>query len=225
MPARRPAGVNSSAKALQRLAKECGLSPLCKPCGWPGKKVPAAWKRQLPGTPYDAEEPLRGLRATLRGDSAPSVVVGPATPMGPGLLQRGRVSTRYECQGSVMVRTPLGLEVPVPRSVVRERARLAKPARATCRCAGLPYPHRVASSPLCELSPRNAPALRDLARDAYEEGDDDRASELEGRASALERLQMDVFRDAEARAAKGRADYRKRLTAARRDARREGWDV
>lgn len=225
MPARRPLGVNSSSKALQRLVKECGLSPLCKPCGWSEKKVPAPWKRQLPGTPYEADEPLRGRAVTLRGDSAPSVVVGPATPMGPGLLQRGRVSTRYECQGSVMVRTPLGLQTPVPRSVVRERMRLEQPERATCRCAGLPYPHRVASSKLCELHPQNAGALRDLARDAYEVGDDERAEEFGGRASALERLQAEVFRDAEMRAVKGRADYRKRLTQAKRDARREGWDV
>lgn len=225
MAPRRPLGVNSSAKALQRLAAEVGLSPLGRTCGWAGRKVPRAWKQQLPGTAYDADEPLRGLRATLRGDDGPSVVVGSATPMGPGLLQRGRVSQRYECQGSVMVRTPLGLEVPVPRSVVRERARLEEPTRATCRCAGLAWPHRVASSPLCELHPRNASALRELARDAYEEGDDDRAAALEGSARKLEQLQADIFRDAEKRAVGGRREYQKRLAAAKRDARREGWDV
>jgi len=124
-----------------------------------------------------------------------------------------------------MVRTPLGLEVPVPRSVVRERARLAEPARATCRCSGLPYPHRVASSPLCEHHAENPGALRESARDAYEEGDDERVAVLEGRASALEQLQMDVYGAAQKRAAQGKGVYQKRLTAAKRDARREGWAV
>lgn len=223
---RKALSVNTSSKALQRLAQECGLSPLCKPCGWSTKRVPRAWKQQLPGTPYDAAEALRGLRVTLRGDAAPSEVLGPATPMGPSLLQRGRVSTRYECQGAVMVKTPLGLEVPVPRSVVRERARAAsQPARMTCGCAGLPYPHRVASSQLCESHPRNPAALRELARDAYEEGDDERAATVERAARDLEELQAEAYRAADKRRMEPKSTYKRRLAQAKRDARAEGWDV
>lgn len=228
MAPRRPIGVNTSAKALRALAAECGLSPLCKPCGWAEKpNIPRPWKQQLPGTPYSppTPDPLAGLRVTLRGDDRPSTVTGPATPMGPGLLQRGRVSTRYECQGAVMVRTPLGIETPVPRSVVRERARLEDAARATCRCAGLPYPHRVASSPLCEVHPRGVGALRELSRDAYEEGDDERAAALDATAARLERLQGEAYAAAEKRRAAPKTEYKRRVSAAKRDARREGWDV
>lgn len=226
MAPRRPLGVNTASKALRKLAASCGLSPLCKPCGWDKKaNIPRPWKQQLPGTPYDATEALRGLQVTLRGDAAPSVVTGPATPMGPGLLQRGRVSTRYECQGAVMVRTPLGIETPVPRSVVRERARLEEPGRQTCNCNGVPWPHRVGSLPACEFSGRGAGPLRELARDAYEVGDDDQADAHERAARALERLQAEMFTAAERRRMQPRSAYQKRVTAAKKDARREGWDV
>lgn len=223
MAPRRP--LAPSSKALAKMARECGLSPLCEPCGWRERRVPRAWRQQLPGTPYDADEPLAGLEVVLRGDDRPSRVVGPATPMGPSLLQMGRVSRRYECQGAVMVKTPLGLETPVPRSVVRERARLADPRRATCRCTGLPYPHRIASSPLCEQHPENAAALRERARDAYEEGDDERAEKLERRAAALDRRAEKAYREAEQRAGETRADYQKRITRAKKHARSQGWRV
>lgn len=225
MAPRKPLDVNTSSKALRELASACGLSPLCKPCGWQKKAVPKAWKQQLPGTPYTpaTRDPLEGLAVTLRGDAGPSKVTGPATPMGPSLLQMGRVSTRYECQGAVMVKTPLGLETPVPRSVVRERARLELPDRQTCKCNGLPYPHRVASSPLCEVHPRNPSALREFSRDAYEEGDDDRAADFDATAARLEQLQEEAYRASEKRRGETKSAYQKRISAAKRDARRAGW--
>lgn len=99
---------------------------LCKLCEWEGKRVPAPWVELPAGAPYEGSSPLKGKRVKLRGDTVESVVVGLATPLGGSLLQGNR-SRAYKCQGSYIVRTPLGsgsIETPVPKSVVRERRRV-----------------------------------------------------------------------------------------------------
>ena len=243
------ASVNTSKKAIRdQMAKGCGPSPLCVPCGFRDKRVPAAWKYALPGTPYEADDPMIGERVTLRGDASPSVVVGVATPIGPGLPQQGRVSKRRECEGALLLRTPLGVVTPVTRSVVRERRRQeSKPGRATCTCAGLPYPHREASSPLCELHSASVGELGALASDAWEDperaeprliaaarraagkrgaavntADDARRvlEELQGRQAAM-------YGEAERRLAdpKTKKQYKARVASAKRAARALGWDV
>lgn len=225
--ARSAPSVNTSNKRVAAsMAAGGGPSPLAVSGGWAQKRVPRAWKRQLPGTPYPCDDPAIGSRVTLRGDDAPSTVTGCATPTGPGLLQRGRVSDRYEHQGALMVKLPVGVEVPVPRSVVRERQRREREAgRETCTCTGLPYPHRAASTPLCELHPENAGELTERARDAYETGDDDAAEEFRRRVEAIERRQGAAYQAAEARRAQGGREYRARVSRARKDARSEGWAV
>lgn len=223
--ARSAPSVNTKNKRVQRsMADGGGPSPLAVSGRWATKRVPSAWKRQLPGTPYPCDDAAIGTEVTLRGDDAPSLVTGCATPVGPSLLQRGRVSDRYEHQGALMVRLPVGVEVPVPRSVVRERQRREREAgRETCTCTGLPFPHRAASSPLCELHPDNAGELAARERDAYEVGDDDAAATFRAAVEDIERRQGEAYRAAEKRRAEGKGAYRKRVSAARRDARSEGW--
>lgn len=236
--------VNTSNKRIRKqMAEGLGPSPLCLPCGWDGKPVPSAWLRQMPGTEYPCDDPRIGEQVTLKGDTAPSTIVGCATPMGPGLLQMGRVSDRYACQGSLVVETPLGLRVPVRRSTVTELKRAAKPGRRTCRCAGLPYPHREGSLPQCELAPGGGVAgLEELARDAYEGDERDEArfitaarKNTRGRVETIEDAQrlIDALRQrqaamydaADARRMAPRSEYKKRVARAKRDARSEGWDV
>jgi len=238
-------GVNTSNKNVKRsMERGSGPSPLALGCGWDRKsRVVPAWKRQLPGTEYPCNDRMLGESVTLRGDTAPSRIVGCATPLGPGILQDGRVSDRYACQGSLVVETPLGLRVPVPRSKVVERRRASKPGRATCSCPGLPYPHREASSPHCEKHPSNASALEELARDAYEGGEADerrlfaaarkakRTATVEtlddARAliSSLQTEQEAMFRAAEKRRAEPRKAYKARVAAAKKDARAKGWKL
>ncbi|MFO0610672.1 MAG: hypothetical protein U0324_46350 [Polyangiales bacterium] len=238
------AGVNTRNKRLRAaMAEGCGPSPLCKPCGFSKKPVRTEWRVMPPGTPYTCDDPQVGKLVTLRGDTAPSVVVGCATPMGPGLLQMGRVSKRYECQGALVLRTPLGLHVLVPRSVVVERQRLQRPGRAVCSCTGLPWPHREASSPLCERHPSNPAALAELERAAYEGGERDEARFMAAASRAKPRARVETMDDArrvlaallneqreaydaaDKRRAAPRSEYQKRVSAARREARAEGWDV
>lgn len=240
------AGTNTRAKAIREaMARGCGPSPLCVPCGFAEKRVPAPWKASPPGTPYPCDDAAIGSEVLLRGDTLPSRVVGCATPAGPGLLQFGRVSKRRECEGSLLVRTPLGVTIPVARSVVRERQRQRRePGRATCSCAGLPWPHREGSTPLCERwQGGGLEELRELGRDAYE---DDRrepqfiaaaqraargrvavltADDARSVVEELTRVQAETYEAAEARRMEPRSAYKKRVTAAKRAARREGWDV
>ncbi len=240
------ANVNTSSRAMREaMAEGCGPSPLCRPCGFTSKRVPTAWKVSPPGTPYPCDDPALGVEVILRGDRAPSRVVGCATPTGPGLLQFGRVSQRRQCEGSLLVRTPLGLVTPVARSVVRERLRQQGEAgRATCRCAGLPWPHREGSTPLCaRWSGGGLEELRDLASDAWEDERREPAfvaaatraargrrevssvDDARGVLRELDAMQRDAFAAAEARRMEPRSAYRKRVSSARREARREGWDV
>lgn len=100
---------------------------LCKLCGWEGRMLPRAWVESPPGAPYAGKSKLLGSKVRLRGDTVDSVVVSLATPVGPSLLQTGRLSRRASCEGAVIVRTPLGagaIETAVRKSVVRERRRL-----------------------------------------------------------------------------------------------------
>lgn len=220
-------------------------SPLCVPCGFDKKRVPDAWKHATPGTPYPCSDPMIGEKVTLRGDTAPSTVVGCATPVGPSLLQWGRTSKRRECEGSLVVRTPLGVETAVTRSVVRERRRQAtKPGRATCSCTGVPYPHREGSTPLCERAGGGLEELGALARDAYEGGARDEARFIAAASRAakrgvkvetiddaaavlrgLEARQVEEFNASMKRAMAPRSEYRKRVAAAKKAAREAGWDL
>lgn len=217
--------VNTRNKRVRKsMAEGGGPSPLAVSGDWKNKRVPRAWKQQLPGTAYPCNDPAIGSEVLLRGDAELSEVVGCATPVGPSLLQRGRVSDRYEHQGALMVRLPLGVEVPVPRSVVRERQRLARePSRETCSCTGVPFPHRKGSLVECLYSAGGVEALADRARDRYEEGDDDGQREALALLAAVEARQGARYQDAERRRAEGKGAYRKRVSAAKRDARSEGW--
>lgn len=237
------APVNTSSKSMERaLSKGCA-SPLCEPCGFAERRVPAVWKTAQPGTPYPCDDPMIGETVTLRGDTEPSTVVGCATPVGPSLLQWGRTSRRRECEGALVVRTPLGVETAVTRSVIRERRRQrTKPGRATCSCPGLPYPHREGSSPLCEKHPANLGELSQLSRDAYEGGPRDetrfvaaarkaakRGAKVDSLDDAnalvrmLEARQQEDFNAAVKRSMAPRSEYKKRLSAARKSARAAGW--
>lgn len=105
---------------------------LCRLCGWEGKTLPRAWVEERPGTPYAGKSKLLGAKVRLRGDEVESVVVSLATPVGPSLMQTGRLSRRASCEGAVIVRTPLGagaIETAVRKSVVRERRRLDERGR------------------------------------------------------------------------------------------------
>lgn len=96
-------------------------------CGWEGRTLPRSWVELPPGAPYAGRSKLLGSKVRLRGDEVDSVVVSLATPVGPSLLQTGRLSRRASCEGAVIVRTPLGagaVETAVRKSVVRERRRL-----------------------------------------------------------------------------------------------------
>lgn len=240
------ADVNTSKRSIRdAMAAGCGPSPLCVPCGFRDKPVPSAWKTSMPGTPYPCDDPAIGSEVVLRGDSAPSVVVGCATPVGPSLLQLGRVSQRRQCEGALLVRTPLGIVTPVTRSVVRERKRrTSKPGRATCYCAGVAHPHREGSTPLCEKHPDNLGELVALSRDAYEGGERDEVRFIasasraaKGRAKvetvddanafvhALEARQVEDYQKSEARRMEPRKVYKARLAKAKAEARRMGWAV
>lgn len=237
--------VNTGSKKIRaQMAEGCGPSPLCAPCKFSKKRVPAVWRDALPGTPYASKDPLIGTEVILRGDTRPSTIVSAATPIGPSLLQLGRVSQRRQCEGAVIVKTPLGIRTPVTRSVVRERKRLAKPERAVCTCGGLPYPHRVASSPLCTQSDVSLEALADLSRDAYEGGERDEARFIAaarkagGRKSRvssvdeaarlfadLQRGQEELYHAADKRRMEPKSVYKKRLSDQRAMARKMGWSV
>lgn len=194
----RAMGINVTSKAMQKLLQEgCG-SPMCAACGWNQKRVPGAWKASPPGVPYPCTSKLLGKAVTLRGDDRPSTVVGCATPLGESLLQTGKRSDRYRCQGAFLVKTPLGVVIPVPRSVVRERRReregncpdqptyaagtVQQMERAAKRAGDhpqrgqdIPFPHRRGSSACCTLSSVHPDDLeRDLddARDGVLDEDD-----------------------------------------------------
>lgn len=134
--ARKPAKPSSRV-----LVESCPHGPgtgLCRLCGWEGHRVPRAWAELPPGTPYEGASKLIGQKVKLRGDELESVVIGLATPVGPSLLQTGRLSRRASCEGAFIVRTKLGagfVETPVRKSVVRERRRLEE--RGQCPDAAI----------------------------------------------------------------------------------------
>lgn len=120
-------------RAPRVLVEECprdhtGAKGLCGVCGWEGKRVPAAWIDEPPGTAMpDEPSTLLGRIVYLRGEVEPSKVVAVGTPLGPSLLQTGRRSQRYTCQPSLILRTRLGsgfIETPVLRSKATERMRV-----------------------------------------------------------------------------------------------------
>lgn len=241
------AGVNTSKKAMREaMAEGCGINPLCGPCDFAKKPVPEAWRTMPPGWSYEtaAPDPLAGRVFTLRGSDALYVVVGPATPIGPGIMQYNRVSKRRQCEGAVIVRSPLGVDFPLTRSVVRERLRQTKPGRGTCACVAVPYPHREGSTPLCERHPDNLGQLAELSRDAYEGGERDEARFIASarRASkrgakvetvedanavlrSLEAKQVEEYQKSERRRMAPRREYRARLARAKAALRAEGWAV
>lgn len=238
------AGADFQSKAMKPYFETGCASPLCVPCGYDKKRVPDAWKHAAPGTAYPCNDPMIGEKVVLRGDTEPSTVVGCATPVGPSLLQWGRTSKRRECEGALMVRTPLGVETPVTRSVVRERRRQrTKPGRATCSCTGVPYPHREGSTPLCERVGGGLEELAALSRDAYEGGERDEARFIAAASKAAKRgvkvetiddaaavlgglqaRQVEEFNAATARMMAPRSDYKKRVAAAKKSAREAGWN-
>lgn len=110
---------------------------LCRLCNWEGRTLPRPWVELPPGAPYEGKSKLLGSKVRLRGDEVDSVVVSLATPVGPSLMQTGRLSRRASCEGAVIVRTPLGagaIETAVRKSVVRERRRLEE--RGQCPDVG-----------------------------------------------------------------------------------------
>lgn len=190
-PAASPAKKPRAKRAPKRvLVEDCpvtmvGGKPvplgLCEPCGWKGKRVAREWVEEPPGTPYAGPSKLLGTAVTLRGDDRPSTVVSLATPVGGGVFGANR-SKRYQCQGAVVVRTPLGrghVDTVVAKSVVRERQRVREGncpdavgtvppgmIRALDREAARggkhpfdvsdqepPFPHRKGSTPCCGSSP------------------------------------------------------------------------
>jgi hypothetical protein len=186
------AAVNfNSRKIREQIAKLACISPLCEPCGFAEKRVPAAFKTQPPGSPYPCTSKLLGAKVVLRGETEPSVIVGCATPLGESLLQTGRRSDRYKCQGAFVVRTPLGIETTVSKSVVRERRRVREgncPDQATYvpgtvqqmeraarkdgdhpqRGQDLPFPHRKGSSACCTFSTSHTDDLERELRDVWD---------------------------------------------------------
>ncbi len=187
------AAVNFSAKVIQDMLAQHGCSsPLCTTCKFHEKRVPAAFKALPPGTPYPCKSKLLGADVVLRGETEPSTIVGCATPLGSSLLQEGRRSERYACQGAYVVRTPLGIETAVAKSVVRERRReregncpdmpdftpgvAAQAAREAKRqnvhphqlVDDLPFPHRKGSTPCCVNSKDTPDALDAAFREAWD---------------------------------------------------------
>ena len=242
------AGANTKSKAMQRALKKGCATPLCEPCGFAEKHVPTPWRYSQPGTPYPCDDPLIGEKVWLRGDTGPAEILGCATPVGPSLLQLDRVSKRRQCEGALVVDSPRWGRHAVTRSVVRERRRRkSKPGRKTCYCAGIPHPHREASSPLCEKHPDNLARLHELSRDAYEgrERDEVRFIESARRAAkrkvaapvvetiedanavvaALDARQQENYFAALGRSVAPRSEFKKRVSAARKSARSQGWNV
>lgn len=194
------AAVNFRSKKIQDLVARLGcVSPLCETCDWGEKRVPAAFKALPPGSPYPGKSKLIGTKVTLRGETAPSTILGTATPVGESLLQTGRRSKRYACQGAFVVRTPLGIETVMPKSVVRERQRVREgncPDQATYapgtvqqmeraarrdgdhpqRGQDLPFPHRKGSSACCTFSTSHTDDLERELREVW----DGREEEQEG---------------------------------------------
>ena len=65
------AAVNfNSRKIREQIAKLACISPLCEPCGFQEKRVPAAFKVLPPGSPYPGKSKLIGTKVTLRGETA-----------------------------------------------------------------------------------------------------------------------------------------------------------
>jgi hypothetical protein len=186
---------------------------LCGPCGWQGKKIPRAWLDEKPGTPYPGASKLLGTEVTLRGDDRPSTVAGVATPVGGGVFGANR-SKRYQCQGSFVVRTPLGrghVDTVLPRSVVRERQRTREGNCPDAMQGGIPqgmiraidreaarggrhpfdvsdqeppFPHRKGSTPCCGSS-SVAPAKLDALLEAWTDSGEE--SDFERLAAAVRR--------------------------------------
>lgn len=156
------------------------LSAVEAACGIGRKRVPKSWRETPPGQPVDC--PKRdagrvGSEVELRREGTVRVV-GCASPVLPSSKARALRSPRYRCQGAWWVKTPLGIEFAVPKSIVRERKRtltrgercereILLPSRLVkewvdsgaltpeaVRDIGLPegdlpFPHRRGSSPCC----------------------------------------------------------------------------
>lgn len=202
--------VNATSRAVKALLQEGCASPVCKACEWQEKRVPAAWKSSPPGMPYPCTSKLIGEQVTLRGDDRPSTVVGCATPLGESLLQTGKRSDRYRCQGAFLVKTPLGVTIPVPRSVVRERRReregncpdqptyaagtvqqMERAARKEGdhpqRGQDIPFPHRRGSSACCTLSTLHPDDLERELREVWDGREEEQTAFLERLRKAIPR--------------------------------------
>lgn len=186
------------AKESARLRRAaCGLSPLCEPCQFSERpNVPPEWQNLPAGASYPCDSPLIGSAVTFR-DGVTAEVVSCATPIGESLLQTGRRSNRYGCQGAYTVRSPLGFEWPVPKSVIHERQRL--PKRGVCEHTGsdLPWPHRPGGHVGCFLHPNHDPS-------------DPRVAE--------------AWRRHQERQLEGRASYKARVGEAKRERLALGWE-
>lgn len=177
---------------------ECGLSPLCEPCGFRERpNIPEAWQDLPAGASYPCDSPLIGTSVTFR-DGVTAEVVSCATPIGPSLLQTNRVSDRYACQGAYTVRSPLGFEWPVPKSIIHERQRLERRG-GVCEHTGsdLPWPHRPGSHVGCFLHPQHDPS-------------DPRVAE--------------TWLRHQERQTEGRGAYRARVSEAKRARAAQGWE-
>jgi hypothetical protein len=172
-------------------AAACGVSPLCLECEWRKpdgsvkRGVPSSWLTLGPGREVPCKSSkLLGRKVPLKGGGE-GEIVGCATPLGESLLQTGTRSRRYKCQGALLLKTPLGVIVPVPASVARERMRVregncpdavtyargmvATMEREALRAGhslvmgqDLPYPHRKGSSVCCVNASKYHGALDDL---------------------------------------------------------------
>ncbi len=260
-------------------AQKCAASPLGVECGWcgpegaPRKGVKTEWLRQRAGTPYPCQSKLVGKTVPLRGGGT-GLVAGCATPLGESLLQTGRRSRRYKCQRAMMVKLPIGVEVPVPASTVRERRRvreglcpdavryergmaLTMEREATrggyhwMRGNDLPFPHRKGSTPCCTSATNYHGNLEDLFIQAMEmdppsaEFDRQVLAEvrralpkhvrattrlrgLEDVPAAIDTIRNhcgDLWRAKEVASEETRRGYQKKITAAKRARRLQGWDT
>lgn len=260
-------------------AARCAASPLGVDCGWcgpegtPKRGVKAEWLRQKAGTPYPCNSKLLGKEVPLRGGGT-GRIVGCATPLGESLLQTGKRSRRYKCQRAFLVKLPIGVEVPIPGSVVRERRRvregncpdavryergmaLSMEREATregyhwMRGNDLPFPHRKGSTPCCTSASNYHGALEDLFTQAMEmdppspEFDvrvlDEVRRALPKHLRVTTRLRgledvpkaIDIIRDhcgdlwraKEVASSETKRAYQKKISAAKRARRLQGWDT
>lgn len=254
-------------------AAACGVSPLCVPCGWRKsdgtmkRGVKKAWLELGPGRPVKCASKLLGRKVPLKGGGE-GEIVGCATPLGESLLQTDRRSRRYKCQGAVLLKTPLGVVVPVPASVARERMRVreglcpdavryekgmvAVMEREAIRRGfplvqgqDLPFPHRKGSSACCTNATTYHGVLEDQYLAAMEGSVPDvdvirlarkalpkhlRATvpvrtleDVPGVIAAVQEHCAEAWRTKEAASKESRRDYQKKISAAKRTRRAQGW--